>query len=369
MNMSMTLPRREALRRTLEEDQVQSYWIASFQNVEYLTGFRGGDSHLVLTRDRCVLVSDGRYSTEIAESTDAEVESWIRPVGQEMAIGVAEVLRKLGVASVGFEGHQLIYSQVVLFETEWDGRESRPIPTRVENLRMRKDAHELAILRDAVRLAEQAFLEVKARLDPEQSEKEVADAIDAALRRLGASGPSFAPIVAAGAHSALPHARPRRNSRIGDSDFLLMDWGANDRAYQSDLTRMIVPGKVTDEFAGIYRAVLAAQARAIAAIRPGVSAETIHQVAAQAIEESGYGDRFPHGTGHGIGLNIHESPMFKPGASLLLEPGMVVTIEPGIYLPGWGGIRIEDDVLVTPQGRELLSQLPRDLESCQVPPW
>ena len=161
----------------------------------------------------------------------------------------------------------------------------------------------------------------------------------------------------------MPHARPTTTTRIGQDDFVLIDWGATGRPYKSDLTRVLVTGKVTPKFEAIYRTVLSASERGIAAIRPGVKAHEIDAEARSVIEEAGFGRFFDHGLGHGLGMDIHEAPRIRKGASGLLEPGMVFTVEPGIYLPDWGGIRIEDDVLVTPDGCEVLSHVPRSLDS------
>jgi Xaa-Pro aminopeptidase len=203
----------------------------------------------------------------------------------------------------------------------------------------------------------------RAGLRREETEIDAADAMEGYLRRCGSSSAAFEPIVAAGARSALPHARPTAEVRLADSDFLLVDWGATVGGYRSDLTRMLVTGKVGPDFARAYRAVLTAQERAIAAIRPGTTAGDVDALARAAIEEAGYGGRFGHGLGHGLGLEIHESPWFRPHSDDVLRPGMVFTVEPGIYLPGWGGIRIEDDILVTEDGAEVLTGVPREPES------
>ena len=172
--------------------------------------------------------------------------------------------------------------------------------------------------------------------------------------------------MAVGVNSALPHARPTATTRIGEDDFVLIDWGATGRPYKSDLTRVLVTGKVTPKFEAIYRTVLNALERGIAAIRPGVKAHDVDAEARSVIEEAGFGRFFDHGLGHGLGMDIHEAPRIRKGSNVVLEPGMVFTVEPGIYLPGWGGIRIEDDVLVTPDGCEVLSHVPRSLEQVSL---
>jgi len=241
-----------------------------------------------------------------------------------------------------------------------------PTTDRVELLRQIKDEHEIEAIREAIAFAEEAFEMVRPELREGASEKEIADLLEANLRRCGATGSSFPPIVAVGARAALPHARPTETSRIGDDDFVLLDWGATGRPYKSDLTRVVVTGKVTSEFETIYRTVLLAQERAIAAIRPGVRAHDVDAEARSVIEQAGFGRFFDHGVGHGLGMEIHESPRLRKQSETILQPGMIVTVEPGIYLPDWGGVRIEDDVLVTSDGCEVLTHLARTLDSVRL---
>jgi Xaa-Pro aminopeptidase len=234
---------------------------------------------------------------------------------------------------------------------------------RVEALRQIKDEAEIAAIREAIDFAEKAFMMIRGELREGATEKEVADQLEANLRWCGATGSSFPPIVAVGVRAALPHARPTETTRIGDDQFVLVDWGATGRPYKSDLTRVVVTGKVTFQFETIYRTVLAAQERGIAAIRPGVRAHDVDAEARSVIEQAGFGRFFDHGLGHGLGMDIHEAPRLRKESDTTLQPGMIITVEPGIYLPDWGGIRIEDDVLVTSDGCEVLTHLPKALDS------
>jgi Xaa-Pro aminopeptidase len=240
------------------------------------------------------------------------------------------------------------------------------LPPRVEALRAVKDRDEVEAIRTAVGQAERAFAMLRAGLAGGDSEKDAADALEGYLRKCGASSAAFPPIVAVGPRAALPHATPTAGAKVGDSDFVLVDWGASAGAYKSDLTRVLVTGKVTPKFERVYRTVLAAQERGIAALRPGATAAEVDAAARSVIEEAGLGPFFTHGLGHGIGLEIHENPFFRRENPAKLKAGMVVTIEPGIYLPDWGGIRIEDDVLVTPDGPEVLTRVPKSLESASI---
>ena len=354
--------RLEKLRRMFKADRVDALLVASEPNVRYLTGFTGEASVLLVSKDRSLLVSDGRFTTQLhKECPDQEVH--IRPVGQPLFEGVGEVVDKFGAGRVGFEASAL---SVANYETlkdkaktvEWVGAGGQ-----VEALRAVKDRAEIEAIRAAVGQAERAFAMLRASMNEGDSEKDAADALEGYLRQCGASAAAFAPIVAVGPRAALPHARPTAEAKIGDADFVLIDWGASAGAYKSDLTRVLVTGKVTPKFEKVYRTVLAAQERGISALRPGAQAGDVDAAARSVIEEAGLGRFFTHGSGHGVGLEIHENPFFRRSNEATLKAGMVVTIEPGIYLPDWGGIRIEDDVLITPEGPEVLTHVPKSLDA------
>ena len=231
---------------------------------------------------------------------------------------------------------------------------------------MIKDKDEVAEIRRAIWYAERAFGVLRASLRPERTEKEVADELENQIRLFGGKGCSFPPIVAVGARAALPHARPT-DQKIGADDFVLVDWGADGGLYKSDLTRVLVTGKISPKLERIYRVVLSAQEQAIAAIRPGVTCHEVDQVARAVIAKAGFGTQlWPRpGARHRPG-DPRSAAAWPPTQHLKLEPGMVVTVEPGIYLPGWGGVRIEDDVLVTKDGYEVLTTLPKQWEDAIV---
>jgi Xaa-Pro aminopeptidase len=354
--------RREKLRRTLESDEIDALLVTAPTNVGYLTGFSGDSSVLFLGRERDLIISDGRFTTQLAQECPGQ-EAHIRQPGQEMNAALARTIETLGPRRVGLEATSWTIAE---YESM---REAAPtvsflgVRGRVEALRQIKDEDEIAAIRESVRYAERAFTMLRAGLRMGETEKDVADLLESYLRRCGATGASFPPIVAVGARSALPHSRPTSTTVIGQDDFVLIDWGATGRPYKSDLTRVLVTGKVTSTFEAIYRTVLTAQERGIAAIRPGVKAHDVDAEARSVIEEAGFGRFFDHGLGHGLGMDIHEAPRLRKDSNATLEPGMVITVEPGVYLPDWGGIRIEDDVLVTPNGCEVLSHVAKSLES------
>ncbi len=359
--MNRTSNRIERLRKSLKADRADALLVASVTNVSYLTGFTGDDSTFLLTPTRALVISDGRYTTQLQQECP-DLEIHIRPVGQPMNGGIAEVVEKLGIRQLAFEGSSVSVADLEAWKEKMPSASFVAVHNRVEALRMVKDKGEIVAIRQAVDFAERAFAMLRAGLRPEETEKDTADALEGYLRRCGASAASFPPIVAVGVRSALPHARPTATTRIGDDDFVLVDWGATGSPYKSDLTRVLVTGKVTAKFEKVYRTVLAAQERGIAAIRPGVKARDVDAEARSVIEEAGFGRFFDHGLGHGIGMDIHEAPRLRKESDVTLQPGMVVTVEPGIYLPDWGGVRIEDDILVTPDGSEVLTHVPKSLD-------
>ena len=232
----------------------------------------------------------------------------------------------------------------------------------VEELRQIKDPDEIDELRQAVRQAEQGYALMKSLLVPDMNERQAAHELEHGMRRFGAIKAAFEPIIAVGDRSALPHYRAGLR-RFHESPFVLCDWGAvSPKGYHSDLTRVWCTGKVPPKLHRIYGVVLTAQQAAIAAIRPGAKCQDVDEVARKVIDQAGYSKYFGHGLGHGIGLDIHEGPRLSPISTDELSPGMVVTVEPGIYLSGVGGVRIEDDVLVTRDGHEVLTSVPRELE-------
>ena len=357
--------RLEALRRAIRDEPVDALLVVAEQNVRYLTGFTGDASALLVSRDRALLISDGRFVAQLAAECPG-LEVHVRPVEQLLFDAVGEVVAGFGARRVGFEPAKLSVARFETIRQRAGGVELVGVAGRVEALRSIKDEAEVAAIRRAIGQAERGYAMLRAGLRPGDSEKDLADRLDGYLRHCGADGAAFAPIVAVGARAALPHAHPTAEARVRDADFVLVDWGATFGGYKSDLTRVMVTGKVTTEFATIYRAVLTAQEAAIAALRPGITAGEVDAVARSSIEAAGHGRAFNHGLGHGFGLEIHENPFFRRDNPVRLQAGMVVTIEPGIYLPEWGGVRIEDDVLITPDGPEVLTRVPKALDAIVV---
>jgi len=363
--MSLPAQRRESLRRLLRENELAALLVTDERNVTYLTGFTGDSTYLLVAQGRDLLISDKRYTQQLEEECPG-LDLAIRGPGGKITEFAAEVVAKLGLPSLAIEG------DIVTVHFYEKLKESLKAPLAstsglVESLREIKDSGEIQEIRDAIHIAQRAFAVLRASLRPGRTEKEVADELEYQLRLFGGVCGAFPSIVGVGTRAALPHGRPIRSSKIGDADFVLIDWGARGRLYHSDLTRVLVTGKLSPQLKQVYGVVLKAQQAAIAQIRPGAVMKEVDAVARSVIENAGFGESFGHSLGHGIGLAVHELPRLAPDQDRKLAAGMVVTVEPGIYLPDWGGVRIEDDVLVTEGGCEVLTSVPKELDDCIVP--
>jgi len=356
--------RRDKIRRKLRQQKADALLVTNFTNVSYLTGFSGDDSYLLITPKRDIMLSDERYTTQLEEEC-SDLEFEIRGPGKKMLSSVSQVVTRLKVKRLAFEASSMTVALHTALKKCLSKCELLEATDWVEEHRMIKDRDEIDRTRVACDMARRAFEVVRATLTPEMTELQVAADLEYQARRFGGKCMSFPSIVAVGPRSALPHARPT-SQRLAASDFLLIDWGVNEDLYMSDLTRILVTGKISPKLRKVYGVVLKAQLAAIKAIRPGVTCEAVDRVARDIIAKAGYGKYFGHGLGHGTGLEIHEAPRLSQGQSTVLAAGMIVTVEPGIYLPGWGGVRIEDDILVTREGHEVLTSVPKDLDECLV---
>ncbi len=370
--MDRTADRRERLRRSLMAAGAEMLAVGNPINVTYLTGFTGDSTWLLLSKDRAILVSDGRYQVQIAEECP-NLETSIRPPDRTILEAVASAIVQSGARNVGVEATHMTLADAEKLRDLAKSVAFQPTIGLVEDLRRIKDDTEIAEIRDAIWIAEKAFAMFCALLKGSDTEKSLADAMDGYLRRAGGTGSSFPPIVAVGDRSALPHAPPI-DRRVDESSFLLLDWGAAGRMYNSDLTRIILTDSllrnsgsgrrpVESDLRKRYTVVLRAQQIAIDLLRPGVKASDVDRAVRAFLEREGVNSNFNHGLGHGIGLQVHEGPYLRSNSNDVLAAGMVVTVEPGIYFAGWGGIRIEDDVLITPEGCEVMTSLPKDVAS------
>ncbi len=356
--------RRERFRRLFRKTGADAALVTNEINVTYLTGFTGDSSYLWLDANRELLLSDSRYAVQLSEECP-EVEPVIRDTRIDILELAARTVPKTGCRQLALETHHLTKFKYDRLTTAWPAITAVPTSGLVEQLRAIKDKAELRTIQTAIDIAERAFQVIRAQLTFQQTERQIAHNLEHQIRAFGGSRCAFDPIVGVGPRGALPHGKPSR-STVADAPFLLLDWGAQYQGYASDLTRILVTAKISPKLRRVYNLVLKAQLAAIAKIRHGAKLAEVDRAARKTIEDGGFGKKFGHGLGHGFGLQIHESPFLTPTAAGVLKSGMVVTIEPGIYLPDWGGVRIEDDVLVTDEGHQMLTQLPKQLDQCVV---
>jgi Xaa-Pro aminopeptidase len=352
--------RRDKVRKALRKLGVDALLVTDFTNVTYLTGFTGDDSYLLVRDDGETIISDPRYTIQLGEEAPG-VDLYIRKPSMGILQATVRVLRSSNIGRLGIEADSMTVGLEDKLSDKLPHITIVPTSGLVEKFRQVKDKDEIALTRLSIMQAERAFGVIRASLRPEMTEKQIAADLEYQYRLFGAKCAGFPSIVAVGPRAALCHAVPG-NQRVEESDFLLIDWGASEGLYRSDLTRTLVTGKITPKFAAIYEIVLEAQTKAIEAICPGAICHDIDAIARRVIAKAGYGRRFGHGLGHSMGLLIHEMPRFAMKNQSVLKPGMIMTVEPGIYIPGWGGIRIEDDVLVTRNGHEVLTHVPKQLD-------
>jgi Xaa-Pro aminopeptidase len=360
--------RLDRLRTTLPEAGVEGLLVTSAANIRWLTGFTGSAGLLLVGPQRAVLTSDGRYRTQseeqLVEAGAAEAVDIV--IGGAQAQRDAIVSAWGEVPNLGLEADDVTWSA----QRSWDeafGSGASLIPTRgcVEALRLVKDDGEVARMERAAAIADDALASVIPLLAQAEAELVteafVAAALDHAMRARGAEDSAFETIVASGPNSAKPHARPG-DRRIRAGDPVVIDFGAIYEGYRSDMTRTFcIGGEPAGELARVFSVVAESQQVGVAAVGPGVVAGDVDRACRDVIAEAGWAERFEHGTGHGVGLDIHEAPSVGPGATAILATGVVATVEPGVYLAGVGGVRIEDTLIVTEDGRRPLTMFPKDV--------
>ena len=375
--MNYLLQRRSTLNQTIKKHGVDAFLVTAPVNVTYLTGFTGEASYFAASAKHGVLVSDTRFEEQIKEECP-DIDAQVRGHNKTTLEAAADVLTKFGAKSVAVESNRITLGELEQLKELLPKVSFVSMDGVVESQRMVKDPGEVERIREAVRVAERAYRMFTATLREADTEKDMVDALEGYVRRAGGRGTAFPTIVAVGERGALPHAPPT-SKRLGEGSKLLIDWGA-DLLYKSDMTRTLrspfgtAPSRrnkmerVGFDFEAIYSVVLEAQNAALAAIRPGVKAKDVDAAARKVIatakikkhSDLKLGDYFTHGLGHGIGLEVHEAPRVRSNSEDVLEAGMVITVEPGVYIPGWGGVRIEDVALVTHDSHKLLTSLSRE---------
>jgi Xaa-Pro aminopeptidase len=351
--------RLDGLRAVLAEHDVTAVLITDLMNIRYLSGFSGSAGRLLVLPDDAVLVTDGRYGDQAAE----EIAAVGAPA--RVLVGRTQAVQREHLAELVSSVERLAVEAAALTVAEHEGLAAAFHPDLVvtngivEQLRDRKDAGEIARIERASAVADAALAEVAHRLGDGIDERTFAAELEFAMRMGGADGPSFDTIVAGGPNSAFPHHRPN-DRRIVEGDLVIVDFGALVDGYHSDMTRTFTVGDPTPQAERLYAAVAEAESAGLAAIAPGVRGESVHEVCRDVLARHGLAEHFLHGTGHGVGLRIHEAPWLTPSSTDVIEAGNVVTCEPGVYLVGIGGVRIEDAVVVTDHGCRAVTRSPKD---------
>jgi Xaa-Pro aminopeptidase len=357
MDVADRVPR---LRARLDEAGCDALLVTNLTNIRYLTGFTGSAAVLLVTPDDLLFVTDGRYRDQATAQLGAARVAGRVEIGRTSDAQRAHLAGPVaGVGRLGLEASNVTWAQERRYAADWfPGTELVPTEDLVEELRRVKDAGEVARIKAACAMADAALAAVAHRLGQGATEAEVALELEWQMRRQGAEGPSFETIVASGPNGAMPHHRAG-DRRIGEGDLVVIDFGALVDGYHSDMTRTFVVGDPSETQRRMLQAVATAQAAGVAAVRSGVAARDVDEACRSVLRDAGWEDAFLHGTGHGVGLDIHESPRVSATAADSLADGHVVTVEPGVYLPEHGGVRIEDTVVVTSEGCRTLTLAPK----------
>ncbi len=354
--MSEFEQRRRAVSQQLSKREVEALVVSSPANIRYLTGFAGSNALMLVSEGEAHFFTDPRYTGEAAT-----VPAKSHVAKGLLILGVASTIKRKRLRKVGFEPSWMDMDQHGRLEKALDRRASlHPVASLIEEQRAVKSPEEIAIIRRSVQANSEAYARTLKRIRAGLKELEIAAELEFQMKVLGSEKPAFETIVAVGDHSALPHAHPTQR-RLEKNELLLIDMGATLDGYTSDMTRVAFTGKPPKRVRELYRAVLEAQLAGLDAVRPGVSVKQVDAAAREVLKRHNLEKEFMHSTGHGLGLEIHETPKIGKKEKTKLRAGMVITIEPGAYLPGFGGVRIEDTALVTERGCEVLTPTPKEL--------
>ena len=351
--------RLQKLRQALQGQELDAMLITRPENQRYFSGFTGGEAALLITHRQALLLTDFRYYEQVQEEAPdfelVKVQSKVPPV-------LKELLKRTEVLSLGFESSHLPFADYQTWRRATRGTKWVPTTDIAEAIRAVKDKNELDRIRKAVAIADDACDYIRGFIQPGMTEKQVAWELETHMRNHGAEAVAFGFIVGAGPNGAKPHAVPS-DRPIEEGEPIVLDMGARVEGYDSDLTRTICLSRPEQKAQEIYEVVLRAQLAAEQGAKPGMQGQEIDAIARRVIEDAGYGEHFGHGLGHGVGLAVHERPGAGARSTDIMQPGMVCTIEPGIYLAGWGGVRIEDIVVFTKGGVEVLTKARKELQA------
>ena len=343
-----------------ENMEIEGFLVTNLKNLYYLSGF-DGEGFALITNKNNYLFTDSRYTEQAEkESPDYKIITDEPKEKNARVLALKKIIEKNKINKIAFESIHLSYADFKRYSDSFKSVEFLPTKNFIEQMRMVKDKEEIIIIRKAGQIATESLKEVFEIIEPGMRELEIASELAYTMRKKGAQREAFETIVVSGERSSLPHGKPSEK-KISEGELITIDIGANYQNYNSDITRTIIIGKEQRKQKEIFSIVLEAQKTAIEFLKPGINCKEVDGVARNIIEKKGYGKYFGHGLGHGVGLDIHERPRVSFNDDTILLPGMVVTIEPGIYLPEVGGVRIEDSVLITEEGYEILTWFPKIL--------
>ncbi len=346
----------ERLRESFKEYGIDGILVTNRYNRRYMTGFTGTAGVAIISENKAVFITDFRYVEQANEQIQGfDIIQHSGAIFDEVGKQAAD----MGIKKLGFEQDDLSYSTYKVYENAIEA-ELVPVSSAIEKLRLIKSESEIKILKEATEIADAAYTHILEFIRPGITELDVSNELEFFMRKQGAVSSSFDIIVASGVRSALPHG-VATNKIIETGDFVTLDFGAYYKGYCSDITRTLAVGTPSDELIKIYDIVLQAQLRGMAGIKPGLTGKEADALTRDYITEHGYGQYFGHSTGHGLGMEVHEQPGLSVKSDTVLVPGMVVTVEPGIYIAGLGGVRIEDDTVITDNGNESLSYSTKEL--------
>lgn len=346
----------QKLRNEMAKQNIEALLVTSSYNLRYITNFTGSAGLALVTKEQAFFITDFRYTEQASEQV---TEFKVVQAKTNLLEEAAEKAKELGIESLAFEQDYVTYSSYLQYQEKM-GSALKPVSGLIEKIRMFKTPEEVGILKAAAKIADDAFEHICGFIKAGQTELEISNELEFFMRKQGATSSSFDTIVASGLRSALPHG-VATDKIVEQGDMITLDYGALYNGYISDITRTVAVGEPSEKMKEIYQIVLDAQMLGVEKIGPGMTGIEADAIARDYIKSKGYGEAFGHSTGHGIGLEVHEGPGLSFKSQTVLEPGMAVTVEPGIYLPGIGGVRIEDDILITESGNVRLTNSTKEL--------
>lgn len=357
-NLKIPLAKRlEVIREKLKKHKIDGILITKGVNYRYISGFTGSSAYLIVTQSNADLITDFRYTEQAKKQAPMfNIIEYKGNVSQE----IGRLLNEHCIDSLGFESDYITYEQYINYNSKLQIEELVPIKNIVEDMRIIKDLAELDLIREAARIVDGVFVAILPLIKPGICEIEIAAEIEYRMKKFGAQDSSFQTIVASGTRSAMPHG-VASNKKIENGDVITMDFGAIFEGYCSDITRTVFLGKPEGKMVKVYNTVLKSQKEALKGAHRGMKGKEVDAIAREIINSNGFENKFGHGLGHGVGLEVHEEPRFSPLAEKIIENDMVVTVEPGIYIENYGGVRIEDMIIIRDDKPEIITKAPKEM--------